>query len=559
MTLRINGKVLTLSDRDFRCKGGEANLYIKDKIAYKVCHDPSIMIPEAKVHELQALSSPLIVRPIDLIFNDKILIGFTMNALDADCTVLVKFFTNTFRDANGVTNDHIIQLTENIKNETHAIHSKNILIVDGNELNYMVAKDFVTPYFIDVNCWQTPHFPATAIMPSIRDYATKGFSVLTDWFSFAVISFQLFIGIHPFKGTAPGFSKKDLPGRIKANMSVLNPKVLVPDAARDFSLIPSSYMDWYFNLFEKGKRIPPPALPGTAGKTQVKIILVQSTNSFEISELKEYKEKIIFYANFFSNKIVKTKKRLFINNTDYLVSDDVEFLYAMPEMIPMFVKIEDEHIQFKSLDPAYTVKEINIKCKQKMIINNTLFLKNQEKLIEIGFDVFGKVIIPSSRNIWQVEHLSSEMFSGVVTQSVLGKAFLVIPSEGKCKTIKTPELDDYKIIEAKHDNGVCVVVGHKDSYYDKLIFKINSDSKYVVREIKDVDYLPINFVTLDNGVCVMINEDDSVEVFLNRIDKDDVKRIEDPDIHSTMRLAKDGIKTLFYKGNKLFSITTKKN
>jgi hypothetical protein len=558
MTLRINGKVLTFSDSDFKCKGGEANLYIKNGIAYKVCHNPSIMIPEAKIRELQSLDSPLIVKPIDLIFDDKTLIGFTMKALDNDCVVLVKLFTNSFRDANGITNDHIIALCQNIKAEIHDIHSRKILIVDGNELNYMVANDWVTPYFIDVNCWQTPHFPATAIMPSIRDYATKGFSILTDWFSFAVISFQLFIGIHPFGGIADGFKKKDKPGRVKAHISVLNPKVIIPDAARDFSLIPSSYMDWYFKLFEKGERVPPPALPGTAGKVQVKVVLVQSTNNFEISQLREFKTKILYFGNFFGNEIVKTETKIYINKTDYNVSEDVEVLYAMPEMIPIFAKIEDEHVKFKSLDSSYNIKDVNIKCKQKMITDNVLFLKNHDKLIEMSFDVFGKVIIPTAKKIWSIEFQSSEMFSGVVTQSTLGDAFLIFPSDNKCKFLKTPELDDYKVIEAKYDNGVCVVVGHKANQYDKLIFKIDKDLKYVVRLVEDIDYLPINFVTLDNGVCIMINEDDSLEIFLNRIDKDDIKRIEDPEIHSTMRLAKNGIKALFFKGNKLFSITTKK-
>ncbi len=256
MAFRINGKVIPpFSDRDFKCKGGEANLYIRGGIAYKICHNPSIMIPEAKVKELQALDSPLIIKPINYIFDETVLIGFTMKALDDTCVPLVKLFTNGFRDAHNISNDHIIALCQNIKAETQDIHSKNILIVDGNELNYMVEDDFVTPYFIDVNSWKTPSFPATAIMPSIKDFSTKGFSVLTDWFSFAIISFQLFIGMHPFGGIVDGFKKKDLAGRIKANVSILNPKVTVPAAARDFSLIPAAYMDWYFKLFEKGERI----------------------------------------------------------------------------------------------------------------------------------------------------------------------------------------------------------------------------------------------------------------------------------------------------------------
>jgi hypothetical protein len=558
MTLRVNGKVVTLTDKDFKCKGGEANLYIKNGIAYKVCHSPSIMIPEAKIKELQLLDSPLIVRPIDYIFDDDKLIGFTMKALDATCVPLVKLFTNSFRDANNITNDQVIALNENIKNETHDIHHRSILIVDGNELNYMVENDFVTPYFIDVNCWQTPSFPATAIMPSIRDYATKGFSILTDWFSFGVVSFQLFIGIHPFRGMVDGFKKKDLAGRIKANVSVLNPKVKVPDAARDFSLIPSAYMDWYFKMFEKGERIPPPALPGTAGIIPVQVILIQSTNNFEIRELREYPDNVVYYGNFFGREITKTKKKLYINKAGFKINPGVEIIYVMPEMIPLFVKIHEKHINFMTPEVPFTVKDINIKCTHMMITNNILYLKNKGKIVEMHFETFGGTIIPTPKKVWKCEEQSSEMFSGVIAQSVLGDAFLVIPYDGKCKNIKVQDLDDYRIIDAKYQNGVCVVIGHKDGQYDKLVFKFDAGSKYVLRIIEDIDYLPINFVTLDNGVCIMINEDDSVEIFLNKLHKDDVKRIEDPEIHSTMKLTKDGITAMFIKGNKVFSIKTKK-
>jgi len=559
MSLRVNGKVIApFSDKDFKCKGGEGNLYIRNNVAYKVYHDSSNMIPEAKVKELQALDSPLIVKPIDYIFEDDTLIGFTMKALDDTCVPLVKLFATGFHDSNSITNDHIIQLVENIKNETHNIHQKNILIVDGNELNYMIDNDWVTPYFIDINCWKTPNFPATAIMPSVRDYKTKGFSVVTDWFSFGVISFQLFIGIHPFRGSADGYGKKEIDRRVIDSVSVLNPKVVIPDAARDFANIPSAYMNWYLNMFEKGQRIPPPDLPGDVGQVQVRVILIQNTNNFEISELKEFPDDVVYHGTFYQNSITKTKKQIYFNKTPYDVSDSVEVIHVMPEMVSIFVKIEDDHVQFKSLDSDYSINSVNIKCSQKMISNNILYLKHKGKVVEMGFEVFNKTIVPIPKNVWRCEEQSSEMFSGVIVQSVLGDAFLVIPYDGKCKNVKTLALDDYKIIDAKYQNGICVVVGHKDGQYDKLIFKFGDGSKHSVRIIEDVDYLPINFVVLDNGVCIMINEDDSLEIFVNRIDKDDVKRIEDPEIHSTMKLTKDGITARFFKGNKLFSITTKK-
>ena len=556
MNLTVNGKKIHFADDQFLCKGGEGKIYVKNGIAYKIFHSPSLMIPEAKIKELQLLDSPLIVKPIDYIFDGKTLIGFTMKALNDTCVPLVKMFTNTFRDANGITNDHVTALVENIKYENYNIHNKHILIVDGNELNYMVDNDFVTPYFIDVNCWQTPSFPATAIMPSIKDYVSKEFSILTDWYSFAVISFQLFIGIHPFRGSAKGYKRSDLAKRVKDCVSVLNPKVSIPDAARDFSLIPSAYMDWYFKLFEKGVRLPPPALPGTAGIAQVKVTLIQSTDNFEIRMIKEYPEEVLFYTNFYGNSVTKTKTHVYINKTKYHATPDVETMYVMPEMVPILVKIEDNHIQLFSLDSDYEIKHVNIKCTEFMISNNRLYLKNKEKLIEMEFRALGKTIVPTPKNIWKVEKLSSEMFSNVISQSVLGDAFLTIPSDGRSTTIKTPELDDYRIIDAKYDNGVCVVIGHKDNKYDKLIFKIH-EQKYTIRIIEDVDYLPINFVTLDNGICIMINEDDSIELFSNKLDKDEVKRIEDPDIHSTMKLTKDGVTAMFIKDKKVFSIKMK--
>jgi len=559
MNYTVSGKKVVLSDDEFLCKGGEGKIYLKSGIAYKIYHDPALMIPQAKIQELSLLNDPWIVKPLDLIFSGKKIVGFTMKALQGNVYPLVKLFTNTFRDNNGITDDSTTELVENIKNKIHYVHSNGCLMVDGNELNYMVDKDFVTPYFIDVNSWQTKSFPATAIMPSIQDYLTKGFSVVTDWFSFGVVSFQLFIGIHPFKGTIDGYKKRDFEKRVKDSVSVLNPKVRIPNAARDFALIPSSYMDWYFKMFEKGQRIPPPALPGAAGIVQVVVTLIQSTDNFEIIQLRDFKDEVLYHANFFGNSVTKTKKKIYVNKADYKVSPGVEMLYTVPDMVPVMVKIESGKIAFQTLDST-KVSPINLRCSHFMIVDNTLYLKNKGKLLEMDFRLFGQTLVPSAKKVWRIETTSSQMFANVISQSILGDAFLVIPNpdKGHCYTIKTPELDEYKIIDAKYENRVCVIIGHKDGQYDKLVLKFDESHKtHTTRLIEDIDYMPINFVTLDNGVCIMINDDDSVEIFLNRIDKDDVKRIEDPDVDSTMKLFKDGVTALFTKDNKLYSIKMK--
>jgi len=559
----VKGKEVNLNQNNFVAKGGEGKIFQLGGVCYKIYEDPKKMIPEAKIKELQVFTLPNIVKPNDLIFDEKNrIIGFTMDWLGDKMVALCKLFTNTFRDNNGVTNDHIIELVENMKKTIALIHSGKCLIVDGNELNYLAANDWTSPYFIDTNSWQTPSFPATAIMPSIKDWSAKVFSELSDWFSFAIVSFQLFVGIHPFKGRIDGFNKNDFESRVKRNVSVLNPKVRVPSSTRDFSLIPGHYMDWYFKLFESGHRDMPPLTPGTTAITPVKVILVQSTNNFEIIELKEFQDAVLYNSSLYGNEITKTKKKIFINNTDYRVSPDVETIFTIPEMIPVFVKIEDT-LKFHPIDKNYLVRELNLEFTDKMIINNILFVKSNGKFNEISFRVFGNKIMPLVKNSWTIETLSSQVFSGVVYQSVMGKAYLAIPITDppeKSSLIKKaiPELDDYRIIDAKYMSQVCVVIGHKDGMYSRftIIFDSKHD-KYRMNIIEDIDYEPINMTVLDNGICITITSDNAIEIFANRYDKDDVKRIEDPDIDSTMQLCKDGTQLRFFKGNKLFTIKMK--
>jgi hypothetical protein len=560
MLYYVNGRKITLTDRDFVFKGGEGSIYEKGNIAYKIYTNQSDMIPEAKIKELQCLEDPRIINPQDVIFDkNKRIVGFTMQWLGGDTIALCKLFTNTFRENNGIENDHVIKLVENIKNGTTAVHDKKCLIVDLNEFNLMVAKDFITPFFIDVNSYQTPSFPATAIMPSIRDWRSKDFSMLTDWFSFAIISFQLFIGIHPFKGRHKKYAKNDFEKRIIDCVSVLNSKVRCPPPTRDFNLIPSAYRDWYYDLFEKGNRKEPPLLPGEVGIVQVKVVLIKSSDNFEVELIKEFAEDLLYYNVVHGTEIVKTKENILLGKQEFKVNPDVEFLLTVPDLEPILIKIEDKRAKFYSLT-GKKIHNLDIECTDKMIIDNTLYLRNGGKLIELAISKTGDLIIPSINKVWPIEQKSSQLFSGVVYQNVLGKAYFGIPIPKRKSFMITaiPELDEYHVVDAKHDNMICVVTAAKGGVYSRFIIVFAPDYKtYKIRILDDIDYSPINFVTLDNGVCIMINDDDTIEMFLNRIDKDSVKKIQDPQINSSMRLCKDGVRVLFFRENKLYSIKMK--
>lgn len=563
MEIYVNGKTVKLTQKDFVAKGGEGKVFKRGNIAYKVYDDLSKMIAPAKLKELEECDHPCILRPKTLIMNSKKQnIGFTMDWLGDNLHPLCKLFTTPFRERNSIENDHIVYLVEHIKELISFVHSKKCLIVDGNELNYLVKEDFVTPFMIDVNSWQTPSYPATAIMPSIRDWTTETFTTLTDWFSFAVISFQLFVGIHPYKGKHKSYRKNDFVNRVRDRVSVFNSQVSLPPSTRDFNLIPGAYKDWFYKVFENGDRLPPPAAPGTAEIVQVDIKLVQSTGNFEITMLFEVDNKILYHNP--EINVTKTKDKIYIGKVDYKVSPGVEVLFTPLEGVPILVKIDKEKLQMKPLMASYTQRPLDLSASEMMIVDNTLYVKNKEKLIELDFRVMGgQTIVPAVKTIWTIEPLSSEIFSNVIVQSVLGRSYICIPQPNKSGkssffSVPIPELDNFKIIDAKYQNKVCVLIAHDGNNYNRITIIFDDKfQKYIFRIQKGVDYQPLNFVVLDNGVCVTITEDNAVEMFMNRTDKKDVKRIEDPDINNTMKLCKDGTVVKFFKANKVYRLKMK--
>ena len=561
MRVTVRGKGdISLTQKDFISQGGEGKVFGKGNIVYKIYDDPKKkMIPEGKIEELSVLTDANILNPKDIIIDKNNLpVGFTMDWVKNTIT-LCKIFTNTYREENSIKNDTIIELVHNLRETVEFIHEEKCLIVDANELNFLVdVSTHRIPYFIDVDSYQTKSFPATAIMPSIRDWTRKTFSEETDWYSFATIACQLFIGIHPYKGKHPDYKKGDMKSRCIDHVSIFNKDVRMAKTVRDFDYIPTAYMDWFIELFEKGKRVLPPEDGGTVTAVKTKFIVITSTDNFEIREISEFEGAIIFNRTCFGYEITRTTEMIHLNGNPYKVSKGTDVIYAPKTLIPILVKIDDNILKLKSMKGG--VKEPNIQATDFIIINNTLFAKNGESLIEFQvFEPSGKDITVATKKIWNIMPNSSEIFNGVIYQSVLGKPYLVIPIPENDSLINqaVPELEGYRILDAKYENGICVLICHKGTTYSRIVLKFNDSFSYNIRITDDIDYAPANFVVLENGVVALITDDGTMEVFSKKWDSSTVKTIKDSTIDSEMMLCKSGAKLQFFKGNKLYSIKMK--
>lgn len=556
---------INLTGSDFMATGGEAKIYKKNKLIYKIYHDSNDMIADGKIHELQNIKDSKVLIPKDIILDKKgVRVGFTMDFIDG-VTPLCQLFTNTFINQNNVSNDTIVDLVKQMQETINTIHSAKCIQVDGNEMNYLVDEtEFNTCYFIDVNSYQTQSFPATVIMPSIRDWTAKSFNELTDWFSFAIIMCQLFIGTHPYKGKHPDFKRHDIENRMKAHVSIFNPNVTYPKSVRDFSRIPSNYMDWFLQLFEEGKRIAPPS---TVGKVdaKVKYIIITSTDNFDIEEIDSFNDTIIYHSNLNNIPVTRTKSAIHLGSEKYYVTRGVYLVNTPILLTPVLVKIENGMLEVKSIKKYMEVTlGSEMRADELFIVNNTIYVRLGGTLVETKFiETDGKTLL-ISKNIWTISENSSQLFRCVIVQDLLGSKHVSIPEPrldvSKFTTVRCEELDKYSILDAKYENYVTVfsVFNPEDNEYG-LIVSIDLDrSNNHIRYIRTDDFNAVNFTVLDSGITILIY-DDQMEVFSNNpLSSSKVKIIKDKELTSDMNLCRRGVSTRFFTDNKLYSIRMRK-
>ena len=552
-----------LSRNEFQAQGGEGSIYVKGSTAYKLYRDPSRMISPAKIRELSLLTRPHIIRPLKILLDaNNTPAGYSMRQVK-DAYALCQMFPRAFRQRKNLTPEGTLHLVRRLQDGVQYIHSKAILIVDLNEMNFLVSDDLREIFFIDVDSYQRPSFPATAIMESVRDRHTRGFSQLTDWFSFAILSFQMFTGIHPFKGTyKPLENIKDqaarLDARMRANISVLHEGVHVPASCLPFNVIPQSYLDWYRNVFEEGARTPPPQ------SAQAVLTLVTTHRASETAEsslfeamlLREFDSEIIAHDSL----ITTTQQSIYFNDRQFTHALGEARAIATPrhQHLILVEKETFNNLSFHDLTTGLNLKT-DLQAEAMMLNDNRLYLKRRTELLEVDFrEMPGGRIIPCAKVIANVSQHATQMFDGVLFQNLLGAYYASIPSAaGICHQVRLPELDDYRIVDAWLERNMLMLLGTRAGQYDKLIFRFAKDfQSYDVRSVMNVSATEINFTVLDSGLCLHLNDNDDLEIFSRQMHASAIKIISDPFLRTgSARLFHTGSQALLARGPQLYKFS----
>lgn len=555
----IQGKgEVQLSQADFKAQGGEGRIYVKGSTAYKIYTDPRRMISPAKINELSVLTQPNIIRPAEVVLDAKNnAVGYAMRHV-GNAYALCQLFPKAFRQRKNLTPASTFNLVRQFQEGVRHVHSKGILIVDLNEMNFLVAEDFAQLYFIDVDSYQTPSFPATVLMETVRDRHATGFTTNSDWFSFAVVSFQMFVGIHPFKGTYRPLQNvtdktRMLDERMRTNISVLRKDVTVPASCLPFKVIPPAYLDWYEAVFEEGKRLPPP------DGAQASLVLAapriehhDGSHHFEMTELHEFDSEIIWH----DGVITVTQQSIYFGGRKY-AKPPFEVKPAVTprtrHLITAFMG--NGQVRFRDLTNGQELAT-TVAGEEIMLSNGRFYLKQRETLCEVEFIELAQKTLPGVKTVGSVMMKATRMFEGVAMQSLLGACYAnIISAPGVCHQIRLRELDRYEIVEAKLCNQVLIVIGAHAGQYDRLVFRFTEDfSDCDVRLTSDVMLTSINFTVLDSGIVLHLTDEDELEVFSQLKGSNKVKVIHDPALQSDAKLFHTGTQALIARGNKLYKL-----
>ena len=546
---------IRLGKSEFKAQGGEGAVYVKGSNAYKIYADPSRCIAQAKIDELSVLVQPNIIRPLELLIDSRNMpVGYSMRSI-GKAHSLCQLFPKAFRQRNNLTPELTLRLVRQLQTGVSHIHSRGILIVDLNEMNFLVAPDFSELFFIDVDSYQTPSFPATVLMESVRDRHAKSFSSDSDWFSFAVVSFQMFVGIHPFKGTYPAFqhlpdNATKLDERMRANVSVLHSGVTVPAACLPFSVIPPNYLDWYRAVFEQGRRLPPPqavqAVIPVAGPTVVQSI---ASRKFEVREVREFDSEIIWH----DGVITATEQSVYFNGQRYPRPPFDAKLMVTPRRQHLIAAYHDgTQLRFRDLTMNRLI-ETPVEGEEVMLSQGQLYIKQHEHIFAIDFVELPNNTLLGLRSVANVMMSSTRMFDGVAIQNLLGANYASIPSGGGCHQVRLAELDGAQIVNAKLHRNVLVVLVTNAGRYDKYVFRFVKDfGSYDVRILPDVTTPDIEFTVLDTGVVLQLIDDDKLEIFSSMKDSIKVSVIEDEALKDDLKLFHTGKQALMAQGRKLY-------
>lgn len=276
MKVYIDNQQVNLKATDSIGAGGEAEVFAWNNYAVKIFHALKAgatpaqknlwsMMQKIRNQKLQTFPKNLpdnVISPQKLVFDRRgNVIGYVMKMVK-NVEVLMKLANKKFQLGH-YQREVVMKLFRQIYLTMLQIHRAKVVIGDFNDLNVLFStenNDDLQSYFIDTDSMQFNGLPCTVATERFLDPRLIGqnffsqvvFDQASDYYAFAVMLFQSLLFVSPYGGIHKDY-KTELK-RAQAKVSVFDDKVKYPKAALPYSILPDDLLQYFFQMFEQGKR-----------------------------------------------------------------------------------------------------------------------------------------------------------------------------------------------------------------------------------------------------------------------------------------------------------------
>jgi hypothetical protein len=557
MKVFVRGQACELRRTDFLSDGGEGNVYVRGSTAFKIYHSPAQMIPKGKMAELAAIRDARVLRPLEEVVDPQgTQVGYTMHYA-SQTHVLCRVIPRSFRERHGIDADRAFELVLKLRQGMENVHRAGVLIVDVNVMNFLVNASFDDVFFIDVDSYQTRHYPATAILPSVRDWhCSNGFDEGSDWFSFAVLSFQLLTGLHPYKGKHAGV--RSLEERIQQNLSVFDPAVSTPGSWYGLDVIPENFRHWYRAVLQDGQRLPPP-VDGTAPPVVVSKLDLVPSSALHSRDVFRVPFPILGVTTTARGLVVWTGEGVYLNGRR--VADAPEHCFGVG-YVPTTGTLVAAALQGGKLVLANAADgspiPVDLRADEGMVYQGQVYVRCHDKMVAVRLLQVGPRVVAAPQMMGQVLPFATTVWPGVVLQNLLGAVYAhLYPRLGEVRQIRLPQLDESKILSAAFQRAVLVVRAVRRGEPERWVFRFDGrDFRYDARKETGEPPSEASFAVLDTEVCVCACGDDALEISAAQQGKTALRRIENTGM-AGRALFGDGHRLLCHEGGTLRQLSLK--
>lgn len=519
--VQIPGRgALALGPNDHVASGGEGHVYRKGGIAVKVWDDPGRAaqgrMPE-KVKLLAELKHPFVVAPEALALDGHgKAIGIVMPWV-ANSWALPLAFTNDWRSANGFGDADALAFAAKMREVVAFAHSKGAVLGDANELNVLgVGKE---PRYIDVDPWVLPGFPGDKVLPTIYDWHSAPFSREADWFAWAAVTFQLLVGIHPYRGTHPGFKRNDVEGRMKANASVFDSRVRLNPAVRPFASVPAQLLDWYRAVFADGFRGAPPdpqASPARAAPRAA--VRMAASGSLKIAEAFGLASPLLRSV---APDVLLLEDGSLLSLPDGRAWGRGETGAAYQRMANgalAGVDVRDGKLRFGTLHPAPGARmgmaEAGLAASAVWSAENRLFAVAHDGLLEVQVRDLGNRYAPVPGRKWSLNPNATSFGDGVALFDALGAKYLVAPfGPSAVAVLRARELDGLRPVSMVRRGRVATMslIDKAGAYHRATVLFAGNWTGCQIA-VADADDGSLSDAITDSGVVVRFDADGKLDL-----------------------------------------------